>query len=235
MVEQRTENPCVGGSIPPLGTEKNLFKRPQYNTKIPPMGIRIIYLLSVMSFVLDARPISYTGGSTIMAFSDNIKNSIYYHYSPSYKYSIGIEVIRDKYFNDNYSYLRYTYLLNRKNTENSQRNLYFQSGISSKGFDEFFYGLHGDWETRRLFVGFGLKETKRKIQDYLERYYQIGVAPYLGDYGDLHTWIMIKAKENSLENKWSTYPVLKFFKGNILTEFGYSKKTEWDVHLMYRF
>ena len=170
-----------------------------------------------------------------MAFSDNIKNSIYYHYSPSYKYSIGIEVIRDEYFNDNYSYVRYTYLLNRKNTENSQRNLYFQSGISSKGFEEFFYGLHGDWETRRLFVGFGLKETKRKIQDYLERYYQIGVAPYLGDYGDLHTWIMIKAKENSLENKWSTYPVLKFFKGNILTEFGYNKKTEWDVHLMYRF
>ena len=180
MVEKRTENPCVGGSIPPLGTEKNLFKRPQYNIKIPPMGIRIIYLLSVMSFVLDARPISYTGGSTIMAFSDNIKNSIYYHYSPSYKYSIGIEVIRDDYFNDNYSYVRYTYLLNRKNTENSQRNLYFQSGISSKGFDELFYGLHGDWETRRLFVGFGLKETKRKVQDYLEQYYQIGVAPYLG-------------------------------------------------------
>ena len=126
MVEQRTENPCVGGSIPPLGT----------------------YILH--------RWFNHND------ISDNIKNSIYYHYSPSYKYSIGIEVIKDKYFNDNYSYLRYTYLLNRKNTENSQRNLYFQSGISSKGFDEFFYGLHGDWETRRLFVGFGLKETKRK-------------------------------------------------------------------------
>ena len=199
------------------------------------MGIRIICLLSVMSFGLDARPISYTGGSTIMAFSDNIKNSIYYHYSPSYKYSIGIEVIRNKYFKDNYSYVRYTYLINRKNTENSQRNLYFQSGVSSKGFDEFFYGVNGDWETRRLFVGFGIKETERKIQDYLEQYYQIGVAPYLGDYGDLHTWIMIKAKDNSLENKWSTYPVLKFFKGNVLMEFGYSKKTKWDIHLMYRF
>ena len=201
---------------------------------IPPMGIKIIILL-IISFGLDARPISYSGGSTIMSFSDNIKDSLYYHYSPSYKYSVGIENIRDKYFNDNYSYVRFTYLLNRKNTENSQRNLYLQSGISSKGFNEFFYGMHGDWETRRLFVGFGLKETKRKIHDYSEQYYQIGVAPYLGDYGDLHTWIMIKAKENSLENKWSTYPVLKFFKGNVLMEFGYSKKTEWDVHLMYRF
>jgi hypothetical protein len=198
------------------------------------MGIKIIILL-IISFGLDARPISYSGGSTIMSFSDNIKDSLYYHYSPSYKYSVGIENIRDKYFNDNYSYVRFTYLLNRKNTENSQRNLYFQSGINSEGFNKSFYGMHGDWETRRLFVGFGLKETKKKIHDYSEQYYQIGVAPYLGDYGDLHTWIMIKAKENSLENKWSTYPVLKFFKGNLLAEFGYSEKTEWDVHLMYRF
>jgi len=198
------------------------------------VGIKIIILL-IISFGLDARPISYSGGSTIMSFSDNIKDSLYYHYSPSYKYSVGIENIRDKYFNDNYSYVRFTYLLNRKNTENSQRNLYLQSGISSEGFNKFFYGMHGDWETRRLFVGFGLKETKRKIHDYSEQYYQIGVAPYLGDYGDLHTWIMIKAKENSLQNKWSTYPVLKFFKGNVLVEFGYGEKTEWDVHLMYRF
>ena len=198
------------------------------------MGIKFIILL-IISFGLDARPISYSGGSTIMSFSDNIKDSLYYHYSPSYKYSVGIENISDKYFDDNYSYVRFTYLLNRKNTESSQRNLYLQSGISSKGFNEYFYGMHGDWETRRLFVGFGLKETKRKIHDYSEQYYQIGVAPYLGDYGDLHTWIMIKAKENSLQNKWSTYPVLKFFKGNVLVEFGYGEKTEWDVHLMYRF
>ena len=206
----------------------------RFYVNIPPMGIKIIILL-IISFGLDARPISYSGGSTIMSFSDNIKDSLYYHYSPSYKYSVGIENIRDKYFNDNYSYVRFTYLLNRKNTENSQRNLYLQSGISSEGFNKFFYGMHGDWETRRLFVGFGLKETKRKIHDYSEQYYQIGVAPYLGDYGDLHTWIMIKAKENSLQNKWSTYPVLKFFKGNVLVEFGYGEKTEWDVHLMYRF
>ena len=27
----------------------------------------------------------------------------------------------------------------------------------------------------------------------------------------------------------------KFFKGNALIEIGYHKKTNWDVHLMYRF
>jgi len=199
------------------------------------MGIKLFIILIFMSLGLDARPISYSGGSTIMAFSDNIKNSIYYHYSPSYKYSIGIENIKNKYFDESYSYARFTYLINRKNSQNSQRNLYFQSGISSKGLSEYFYGVHGDWETRRLFVGFGLKETEKKIQNYLEQYYQIGIAPYLGDYGDLHTWIMLKSKKNSLENNWATYPVLKFFKGNTLLEIGYHKKTNWDVHIMYRF
>ena len=202
---------------------------------IPPMGIRIFLILTAISFGLEARPISYSGGSTIMAFSENMKNSIYYHYSPSYKYSIGIEVLKDKYFNDDYSYARFTYLINRKNTEKSQRNLYFQSGISSKGLSEYFYGVHGDWETRRLFIGFGLKETKKQIQEFFEQYYQIGVAPYLGDYGDLHTWVMLKSKKNSLTEKWSTYPVLKLFKGDSLIEIGYNNITNWDVHLMYRF
>jgi hypothetical protein len=94
-----------------------------------------------------------------MSFSDNMKESIYYHFSPSYKYSVGIEGIKDKVFNSKYSYLRYTYLLDRRNTDISQRNLYFQSGLSSKGNESFFYGIHGDWETRRLFLGFGYKKS----------------------------------------------------------------------------
>jgi hypothetical protein len=170
-----------------------------------------------------------------MSFSDNMKESIYYHFSPSYKYSVGIEGIKDKVFNSKYSYLRYTYLLDRRNTDISQRNLYFQSGLSSKGNESFFYGIHGDWETRRLFLGFGYKKVENNVESYNNRYYQFGFAPYLGDYGDLHTWIMLKSKKNTLDNKWSSYPVLKFFKGNVLFEIGYNDKTEWDMHLMYRF
>ena len=201
------------------------------------MGIRlsIILFFFLVSNSSESRPISYSGGSTLMAFSDNMKNSIYYHFSPTYKYSLGIESIEDKFFGNNYLYLRLTYLLNRKNTQNFQRNLYFQSGVSSKGFDNIFYGIHGDWETRRLFFGFNLKQVENEKKDYYDQSYQLGFAPYLGNYGDLHTWVMLKTKRNSLRSEWSTYPVLKFFKGNVLMEFGYNDKTEWDLHLMYRF
>ena len=201
------------------------------------MGIyKIIILVFLMVFNADARPISYSGGTTIMYKSDTFNDSIYLHYSPTYKYSIGLERAKNKFYKSTENYFRFTYLVNRKNTDISQRNLYFQSGVLVDDTDGFFYGMHGDWETRRWFSGFGYKDTKNTFgQDYTDQYIQLGVAPYVGDYGDLHTWIMIKTKKNSLTNTQSTYPELKFFKGSTLVKFGYSDKTEWDLHLMYRF
>ena len=199
------------------------------------MGI-LVRLILLLSFInLEARPISYSGGSTAMLITDNMKDSVYYHYSPTYKYSVGIETVKDLIFDQEYSYLRFTYLMNRKNTRHSQRNLYFQSGISSKGRDNVFYGIHGDWETRRVFTGFGFKEVENTTKDYQDYFLQAGIAPYIGEYGDLHTWLMLKSKKNTLTSEWQTYPVLKFFKGDFLIEFGYDSKINWDVHMMYRF
>ena len=78
-------------------------------------------------------------------------------------------------------------------------------------------------------------KTMMNSLDYEEQYLQVGVAPYIGEYGDLHTWLMLKSKKNDLTSNWDTYPVLKFFKGNALVELGYSEKSNWDIHLMYRF
>ena len=170
-----------------------------------------------------------------MSNTDYMRDTFYYHYSPTYKYSLGLEAVKDDYFNTDFSYFRLTYLLNRKNTHFSQRNLYFQSGVSSKGLNNNFIGVHGDWETRRWFVGFGYKKVSNDIIEYDDKFLQLGVAPYLGEYGDFHTWIMVKSKKNDLLESWSTLPVLKFFKGNFLIELGYNNKTEWDSHMMYRF
>jgi hypothetical protein len=170
-----------------------------------------------------------------MGFSDNMKDSIYAYYSPSHLYSFGIESKKDKYTQSDYSYLRFTYLLDRKNAEKSQRNFYFQSGINTDGTNNYFLGIHGDWETRRLYTGFSYKNVRLKTQTYQDKFFQFGIAPYLGEYGDLHTWLMVKAKKNSIDNDWSVYPMLKLFRGDFLVEIGYNKKTNVDAHLMYRF
>ena len=200
------------------------------------MGIkRSLLFLFFICGVIEARPISYSGGSTVMSNTDNMRDTFYFHYSPTYKYSLGLEAVKDDYFKTDFSYFRFTYLLNRKNTRYSQRNLYFQSGVSSKGLNNNFIGVHGDWETRRWFIGFGYKKVSNDIIEYDDKFLQLGVAPYLGEYGDFHTWVMVKSKKNDLLESWSTFPVLKFFKGNFFIEFGYNNKTEWDSHVMYRF
>ena len=140
------------------------------------MGIFLICLLIFFVITVEARPISYSGGSTLMLMSDNMQDSIYYHYSPSYKFSIGIEGVKDQILKKDFSYLRLTYLMDRKNSKNSQRNLYFQSGVSLEGLDTHFFGIHGDWETRRLFFGFGFKEVFNDIHDFTEKFIQTGFA-----------------------------------------------------------
>ena len=204
---------------------------------IPPMGIiRMLAFILVLAMNIEARPISYSGGSTLMVKSDNLSNSTYFHYSPSFKYSIGLEDFDNKLYQDDINYFRFTYLLNRKNTLNSQRNLYFQSGVDISNKNNNFYGAHGDWETRRWFAGFGYKKVEGETNNgYENKYLQFGVAPYIGDYGDFHTWLMVKTKKSSLTKNISTFPVLKFFSGDALVEVGYDDQTNWDLHLMYRF
>ena len=69
------------------------------------MGTRIIGLfLCMFSLELTARPISYSGGSTVMAFSNNMQDSVYYHYSPNYRVSFGVEAVNNKYTDQNYAY-----------------------------------------------------------------------------------------------------------------------------------
>ena len=202
------------------------------------MGIinkTIIFLLLVVTTdAAFSRPISWSGGSTIMYKTNSMYSSYYYHYSPLYKYSLGLEYINDRHFNDQYINLKTTYLLGRKNTKSSQANLYLTGGVSTKSKNNHFYGVHGDWETRRLFTSFSVINKDTDVKDYTENELIFGVAPYLGEYNDLHTWVMVKAKKDTIKNNWETYPFMKFFKGDSLVEIGV-KNSHWDIHYMLRF
>ena len=191
-------------------------------------------ILFMLSDLAQSRPVSWAGGSTIMYRTNSMMSSYTFHYSPTYKYSIGAEYINDRYFNNHFINLRSTYLLDRHNTKISQRNIYLTGGISTKTNQDFSYGIHGDWETRRLFSSFSLINKHTKEKDYTENEFQLGVAPYLGKYDDIHTWVMLKAKKNTINNNWEIYPFIKLFQGDFLIEVG-SKNSHWDVHFIIRY
>ncbi|MBT5863079.1 MAG: hypothetical protein HOH39_01675 [Gammaproteobacteria bacterium] len=202
------------------------------------MGIYKNLIFATMLFMLSdlaqSRPVSWAGGSTIMYRTNSMLSSYTFHYSPTYKYSIGAEYVNDRYFNNHFINLRSTYLLDRHNTKISQRNIYLTGGISTKTNQDFSYGIHGDWETRRLFSSFSLINKHTKEKDYTENEFQLGVAPYLGKYDDIHTWVMLKAKKNTINNNWEVYPFIKLFRGDFLIEVG-SKNSHWDVHFIVRY
>mgnify|MGYP006113485363 FL=1 len=202
------------------------------------MGIYKNLIFATMLFMLSdlaqSRPVSWAGGSTIMYRTNSMMSSYTFHYSPTYKYSIGAEYVNDRYFNNHFINLRSTYLLDRHNTKISQRNIYLTGGISTKTNQDFSYGIHGDWETRRLFSSFSLINKHTKEKDYTENEFQLGVAPYLGKYDDIHTWVMLKAKKNTINNNWEIYPFIKLFQGDFLIEVG-SKNSHWDIHFIIRY
>lgn len=199
------------------------------------MKILTIILCLLWSSASLARPISYVDGHTLMANFGPLEDSIYWHYTPNINYSVGLDYQRDKISNERFPSARFTYLINRKNTAQSQRNLYFKTGVGLNNIDNHFYSLAGDWETRRLFSSFSVKKSSGVDYDMLEQSVRVGIAPYLGDYGDLHTWLMIETKKDDLDDERITYPVLRLFQGGAMLEVSYHKKTDWGLHLMYRF
>ena len=45
---------------------------------------------------VDARPVSYPGGVTLMQMNDGYFSNLHLHYSPSIKYSIGLKIEKNR-------------------------------------------------------------------------------------------------------------------------------------------
>ncbi len=195
------------------------------------MRFTLLFLSAIiaMSATAHARPVSYPGGWTLMVMNDKDKNSSHIHYSPSAKHSIGW---RHDYLRDSSTHIdsvQLNNLLKRWNKPQEQANLYLKSGIGISREDGDFSpaaytGIAADWETRRYFTSYenhflwANNDTK-----HIEHKARIGVAPYIGDYGDFHTWIMLQADYDAGEqDSFSMTPLVRFFKGTTLVEAGYN-------------
>ncbi len=160
------------------------------------------------------------------------------HYSPTAKYSLGY---KGEYWRDGeYSIqaVQMNNLLKRWNNPDSQANLYIKSGIgvaySDKGaFDHetdlaAFTGVATDWENRRFFISYENRYTDAgKIDDFFMQSARVGVAPYIGEYGDLHTWLMVQVDHKPEARDHVTItPMVRLFKDVHLAEFGMNNKGE---------
>ena len=210
--------------------------------------ILVIFFLVCFSHNIYSRPVSYPGGFTLMQMNDRYFSNLHLHFSPTSRYSLGLKIENhreNKYF---FYGIQYNYLFKRINKKNSQANFYFKSAFGSTHTDESpnsgyqvpsgFFGFAADWEDRRFFTSYENKSFYASdISKYFFQKFRIGIAPYIGDYGDLHTWLMIQVEHLPKEDgeEINITPLFRFFKNVFLLETGLSLDKEAVLNLIIRF
>jgi hypothetical protein len=199
-------------------------------------------LIVLFSLPATARPVSYPEGWTVMLQNDIEANSSHIHYSPTAKYSIGW---RHEYLRENSVHvdtLQMNNLLKRWNKPQEQANFYLKSGLGvarQKGdyTPAAFTGIALDWETRRYFTSYENRFFWTDESDkFVKHKARVGIAPYIGNYGDLHTWLMLETEYNpGAHDDFSVTPLVRFFKGNTLVEAGYNLDDGIQFNFIQRF
>lgn len=179
--------------------------------------------------IATARPVSYPGGITLMQTNNGDSNSLHLHYSPTANYSLGykFENWRDEDFTLNA--LQLNNLVKRWNKKDSQANFYLKSGAGiAEGNAAGFSGIALDWEDRRYFTSYENRYTEgADIDGFFQQSARVGIAPYVGDYGDLHTWLMLQVDHMPEADKNVTLtPLVRLFKDVHLVEAGMNTKGE---------
>ncbi len=164
-----------------------------------------------------------------MIMNDTDSNAAQLNYTFTPKYALGFqhEYFREEAFHMDAATL--DILLKRWNFPGSQANIYFKSGtgVAYDGGDTdpaAFAGFEADWENRRLFTLYENRLFYAGDQEkFIKHKARLGVAPYIGDYGDLHTWLMLQADYDAGKNdSFSLTPMVRLFKGTTLVEAGYN-------------
>lgn len=182
-----------------------------------------------------ARPVSYPGGWTVMQMNNGDMSSAHIHYSPTFRDSVGLYSERNWGEDWHFTGVQYNRLVKRWNTPDSQANLYLKAAAGQA--DPFgdgasveaagFVGIGADWETRRWFASYEGRAYDLGFTQDARQSARIGVAPYIGDFGDLHTWLMLQVENQpEAETPTTLTPLVRFFYDVQLLEIGFTPETE---------
>jgi hypothetical protein len=180
-----------------------------------------------------ARPITWPGGWSAMVMNDDEMNALHLLYSPSARYSIGVQHEYRRETKASLDSVGLNFLLKRWNNPGSQANLYASMGAGLAYDDDqtepaAFAGLAADWENRRVLVAYENRFlTAGDIDRAAGHKARIGIAPYIANAGALHTWLILQADYDAGNGReFTTTPLVRMFKGPVLGEAGYNLQNE---------
>lgn len=184
---------------------------------------------------LQARPLSYPGGAMVMLDHDIMQNNVFLGYTIDPKNAFAYRLQHDRDRDATFHGVQWNHLLKRWNNPDSQANLYIQSAVGMIDLQAHkagsawqpgaLTGLQADWEDRRFFVSY---ENKIRVaeDDQWRNFTQsarVGVAPYVAEFGSVHTWLMVQFDHRpQLDDHVTTTPLVRMFYDSYLVEAGYN-------------
>lgn len=202
----------------------------------------IIFFLGLLYAQLTyARQVGFQGAYSIISENTPQMNDLLIHYTPHHRFSLGLRHIRMEKDNDDiYAGIAQTALLvKRWNKKDLQANLYAYGGAGGLSFQDkygasYLAGGQIDAEDRRLYGFFRFTSLiSNKIDNYYDYRGRLGAAPYIADYKELNTWVMLQYdyRPNSRYRHRVT-PFVRLFYKNILLELGSSTRGEWMINFI---
>ncbi len=180
----------------------------------------IVLCLIFFSGVVFSHPVIWKGGTEFIMVSEENKYDFSALYSYNRSMAAGVRLIED--YNQSTVYAQLNKRLLRLNKFREQENVYALLGLGIKNDASLLYlGIQWDWETQQ---NFSMINIDHYSDEGLEARFRFGIAPYIGGFDAIHTWLMFEYRYNSNVDVESTIiPIIRLFQSSYLLEFGIGK------------
>jgi hypothetical protein len=197
--------------------------------------------------VSDARPVTYPGGWMEMVEHRDESTMLETMLTVTPRLAIGWHDEWDVESDWQFHGPMIAGLAKRWNMPDAQANIFWMAGAGvafddaeSAGGDSApaaYVGVEADWENRRFYT---LYQARAFWADGIDSTFsqraRVGVAPYIAEAGELHTWAILQVDyEPEEENQVSVSPVVRFFKDTTLVEAGVSLDGDAFASVMFYF
>jgi hypothetical protein len=189
-----------------------------------------LVLTSVAVIPVQAKPLSYVGGTMVMQENDETGNTLTLDYTFNPRFALGLYAKRDMGGKEFYTIgPQLNTLIQRWNLPEGQGNIFTMTGAGtarqgSNGQPAAWVALLADYETRRLFFSY---EPRLVYAGAIETSFwqraQVGFAPYLANYDHLNTWLLLRFDHHpAKDGHFVVTPMIRLFYKTIWLEAGYS-------------
>lgn len=213
------------------------------------LGLIVVVCIMCYPTTVLAHPVTFKGGYALTTELTEKRQAVELGYTFTQKDSLALSLIgldaRVDGEDETLRFIlpRFNTRLYRKNSLESQTNLYLSLGLGAVEQENRFdlatvLSAQADYETRRVYTLLSGETLQSEgNRDFYKARYRFGVAPYVANYEQVHTWLIGQVEYSTAEDKerWSVTPLVRLFYKTYLLEFGVSTRGKFFITGMLHF